>query len=139
MKTISTSISLVLLLLGTVTFAQEESIIEDILKEAEENSQLEILAQELLYGIGPRLVGTPQMKKEHDWAVEKYTQWGHRGKKRKLWYLARLGKRNIAYRYVTTSSPEFTWNATRLESFYFQKRNNSRSYNFARGNQPRRI
>jgi len=76
MKTISTNISLVLLLLGTVTFAQEESIIEDILKEAEENSQLEILAQELLDGIGPRLVGTPQMKKAHDWAVEKYTQWG---------------------------------------------------------------
>ena len=46
MKTISTSISLLLLLLGTVTFAQEESIIEDIIKEAEENSQLEILAQE---------------------------------------------------------------------------------------------
>jgi hypothetical protein len=34
------------------------------------------MAQELLDGIGPRLVGTPQMKKANDWAVDKYTSWG---------------------------------------------------------------
>ena len=34
------------------------------------------MAHELLDGIGPRLVGTPQMKKANDWAVDKYTSWG---------------------------------------------------------------
>tara|TARA_B110000238_G_C15837733_1_gene315576 strand:- start:2 stop:196 length:195 start_codon:yes stop_codon:yes gene_type:complete len=42
--------------------AQEDSVISQMIKEAETNSQLEILGQELLDGIGPRLVGTPQMK-----------------------------------------------------------------------------
>jgi carboxypeptidase Q len=27
-------------------------------------------------GIGPRLVGTPQIKNAHDWAVAKYAGWG---------------------------------------------------------------
>ncbi len=56
--------------------AQDQFLIDQIIKEVLENSQLEILGQELLDGIGPRLVGTPQMKKAHDWAVNKYTQWG---------------------------------------------------------------
>src|SRR5690606_18770719 len=51
-------------------------IVEQIVKEAYDNSQLEILAHELLDDIGPRLVGTPQMQKAHDWAVEKYKSWG---------------------------------------------------------------
>jgi len=76
MKTISKIIVSGLLFLGSFAFAQEQSTIEDIIKEAQENSQLENLAQELLDGIGPRLVGTPQMKNAHDWAVEKYKQWG---------------------------------------------------------------
>src|SRR6056300_613041 len=76
MKTISKIIVSGLLFLGSFAFAQEQSTIEDIIKEDQENSQLENLAQELLDGIGPRLVGTPQMKNAHDWAVEKYKQWG---------------------------------------------------------------
>lgn len=55
--------------------AQSEELVEQFMKEATENSQLEILGQELLDEIGPRLVGTPQMKKAHDWAVKKYTEW----------------------------------------------------------------
>ena len=42
--------------------AQDQAIIDQIIQEANENSQLEILGQELMDGIGPRLVGTPQMK-----------------------------------------------------------------------------
>ena len=57
-------------------WAQDQSVIEQIVSEANENSQLEILGQELMDGIGPRLVGTPQMKQAHDWAVDKYSQWG---------------------------------------------------------------
>ncbi len=34
------------------------------------------LAHELFDGIGPRLVGTPQMDKANEWAVAKYTGWG---------------------------------------------------------------
>jgi len=50
--------------------------VNSIIKEANENSQLEKLGHELMDGIGPRLVGTPQMKKAHDWAVAKYSSWG---------------------------------------------------------------
>ena len=39
--------------------------------------QLEPLAHELLDVIGPRLVGTPQMKQAHDWAVAKYQILGY--------------------------------------------------------------
>jgi hypothetical protein len=58
------------------TFAAEDSVLPKIWQEAMENSQLEKLAHELLDVIGPRLVGTPQMQKAHDWAVAKYTGWG---------------------------------------------------------------
>jgi len=58
-------------------FAQStEEIVTAIQKEANENSQLEQLAHELMDVIGPRLVGTPQMKTAHDWAVDKYKKWG---------------------------------------------------------------
>ncbi|MCW1953094.1 MAG: M20/M25/M40 family metallo-hydrolase [Flavobacteriia bacterium] len=56
--------------------AQDQSILEAIENEANNNSQLEILGQELIDGIGPRLVGTPQMKNAHDWAVNTYKNWG---------------------------------------------------------------
>lgn len=58
-------------------FSQEKNkIVEGIIKEAYENSQLKSLAHELMDDIGPRLVGTPQMQKAHDWAVAKYKTWG---------------------------------------------------------------
>jgi len=54
----------------------QEQIVEAIQKEAHENSQLEQLAYELMNLNGPRLVGTPQMKSAHDWAVNTYKKWG---------------------------------------------------------------
>lgn len=57
-------------------WSQDQSVIDAIVVEANENSQLELLGQELMDGIGPRLVGTPQMKQAHDWAVNRYTNWG---------------------------------------------------------------
>ena len=51
-------------------------VVENIVKEATTNSQLEKMAHELFDRIGPRLVGTPQMKQANDWAVSKYTDWG---------------------------------------------------------------
>jgi carboxypeptidase Q len=67
-----------LLLVSTAGFAQHKDsvMVSRIIKEATENSQLKKLGQELMDGIGPRLVGTPQMQQAHDWAVAKYTGWG---------------------------------------------------------------
>ncbi len=60
-----------------LTIAQtKDPVVESIVKESIENSQLEKLAHELVDGIGPRLVGSPQMQQAHDWAVAKYTSWG---------------------------------------------------------------
>ncbi len=75
---------LVLLLFASVAHAQfgpppqapKDAIVDAIIKEATENSQLEKLGHELMDGIGPRLVGTPKMQEANDWAVKKYTDWG---------------------------------------------------------------
>ncbi|QDW25808.1 M20/M25/M40 family metallo-hydrolase [Pedobacter sp. KBS0701] len=64
-------------------FAQDKKIIENIVKEVNENSQLEKLAHELLDVVGPRLVGSPQMKQANDWAVKKYSDWGISAKNEK--------------------------------------------------------
>jgi carboxypeptidase Q len=53
-----------------------DPVIASIVKEETDHSQLEKLAHELFDGIGPRLVGTPQMEKANEWAVAKYTGWG---------------------------------------------------------------
>jgi hypothetical protein len=67
-----------------VSIAQTpDPVVEAIVKEANENSQLEKLAHELFDEIGPRLVGTPQMQQAHDWAVRKYTNWGISAKNEK--------------------------------------------------------
>ncbi len=60
----------------SVTAQEKNAVIESMIKEANENSQLEILGHHLLDVIGPRLVGTPQMKQAHDWAVTTYEKWG---------------------------------------------------------------
>ena len=53
-----------------------EEIVAAIEKEGTENSQLEELAYQLMDYNGPRLVGTPEMKSAHDWAVNTYKSWG---------------------------------------------------------------
>lgn len=71
------SIFVFLLLSTSLAFAQVKNpVIEGIVKEANENSQLEKLAHELTDVVGPRLVGTPQMQNAHNWAVAKYKEWG---------------------------------------------------------------
>ena len=57
------------------TFPSDDPIIKNFSKEATDSSQLELLAHELLDVIGPRLTGTPQTKKAHDWAIAKYKGW----------------------------------------------------------------
>lgn len=53
-----------------------DPIVEQIVQEANNNSQLEKLAFELLDVVGPRLVGTPQMTKANEWALKTFESWG---------------------------------------------------------------
>ncbi|MFD2566599.1 M20/M25/M40 family metallo-hydrolase [Pseudotenacibaculum haliotis] len=67
----------------TLTAQTKNQVIENMIKEANDNSQLERLGHEMLDVIGPRLVGTPQMKNAHDWAVKKFKSWGISAKNEK--------------------------------------------------------
>ena len=61
---------------ANIAIAQSNPVVDRIVKEGTDNSQLEKLAHELFDKIGPRLIGSPGMKKANDWAVDKYTGWG---------------------------------------------------------------
>ncbi len=74
----------------------QDPVVDAIVKEATDNSQLEKLAHELFDGIGPRLVGTPQMQQAHDWAVNKYASWGISAKNEK-WGEWRGWERGISH------------------------------------------
>lgn len=77
MKKLKLSFLFLFLITVNVSFGQAKTdVVNAIVKEGTDNSQLEKLAHELLDQIGPRLVGTPKMKQAHDWAVEKYKSWG---------------------------------------------------------------
>jgi len=78
MKKIRIFLLVICLVQGAVCMAQTKDslTVAAIIKEATDNSQLENLANELMNGIGPRLVGTPKMQQAHDWAVAKYGTWG---------------------------------------------------------------
>ncbi len=77
MKKLTTLLLLSFLCIGTVSWSQTTGdIVSAIEKEANENSQLERLAYQLMDLNGPRLVGTPQMKTAHDWAVSEFKKWG---------------------------------------------------------------
>ena len=77
-----TRAKLLFLIFGTILTSslsaqnKDSIIVQQIMKEASENSQLQKMAHELFDVIGPRLVGTPQMKQAHDWAVNNYKTWG---------------------------------------------------------------
>ncbi|HEY6951509.1 MAG TPA: M28 family peptidase [Bacteroidota bacterium] len=58
------------------TFPTDDPVIKNFWKEAVDSSQLESLAHQLFDVIGPRLVGSPQMKQANDWAVATYKSWG---------------------------------------------------------------
>lgn len=86
-----------LLLTGNIGYAQTKNqVIDNIVKEATENSQLENLAHELMDVVGPRLVGSPQMKQANDWAVTKYAGWGITAKNEK-WGEWRGWERGISH------------------------------------------
>jgi carboxypeptidase Q len=65
-----------LLVFVSLQVQAQTPVIDAIIKEATENSKLEVLAHEIMDGVGPRLVGTPQMQRAHDLAVSTYQSWG---------------------------------------------------------------
>jgi carboxypeptidase Q len=71
---------LLLVSLGPTAFSQTfptgDPVIRKIWTEAMDSSQLPLLAHQLLDVIGPRLVGSPQMRQANEWAAAKYRQWG---------------------------------------------------------------
>lgn len=79
--------TLTLFLFYTITgFAQSPNVqqtkkdidvvIQNMINEETNHSQLKQIAHELMDEIGPRLVGSPKMQQAHDWAVSKYKSWG---------------------------------------------------------------
>jgi carboxypeptidase Q len=78
-------------------FAQsQDAVVANIVKEATDNSQLPKLAHELLDGIGPRLVGTPQYDQAGKWALDKYKSWGITARQEK-WGVWRGWQRGISH------------------------------------------
>ncbi len=67
---------LFILSVAVVSAQSKQEMIDKIVNEVNNNSQLEQLAHELLDVVGPRLVGTPQMENAHNWAVKNYDKWG---------------------------------------------------------------
>jgi len=85
------------LMAGNLSYAQtSRKVADEIVKEATDNSQLEHLAHELLDVVGPRLVGTPQMKNANDWVISKYKEWGIAAKNEK-WGEWRGWERGISH------------------------------------------
>ncbi len=86
----------------------------EIEKEATENSQLQQLAHELMDVIGPRMVGTPQMKNAHDWAVYTFNKWGIEAENQE-WGTWRGWERGITHidmlspRVVSLSGRQLAW------------------------------
>ncbi|WP_339790500.1 M20/M25/M40 family metallo-hydrolase [uncultured Imperialibacter sp.] len=76
MKKIFQLAFLLSILMARVAVAQDDAIVDKIVAEGTDNSQLEVLGHQLMDVIGPRLVGTPQMKAANDWAVKTYAGWG---------------------------------------------------------------
>jgi len=76
MKRISYLLVLFLFVTTSITAQDHDQVIDSIVTEATENSQLEELGHYLMDVVGPRLVGTPQMQHAHDWAVETFENWG---------------------------------------------------------------
>ena len=77
MKKLRSGLLIACFLVANITFAQVKTdVVNAMVKEATENSQLENLAHDVMDKIGPRLVGSPKMKQANDWAVAKYKSWG---------------------------------------------------------------
>ena len=60
-----------------------KAFVDAVEREETNNPYIETFANELMNGIGPRLIGTPQLQQAHEWAVAKYKSWGIEAKNEK--------------------------------------------------------
>jgi carboxypeptidase Q len=121
-----------LLYSGVANAQSANPVINNIMTEETSNSQLEDLARQLFDGIGPRLVGTPQMKQANDWAVAKYKSWDIQAHNEK-WGEWRGWERGVSH--IDMISPRgkiVRGYPTGLEPRHGQKNGNGRTHYFAR-------
>ncbi len=62
--------------LAAQTFPTQDRTIRDIYEEGMHNSQLQAEAHALFDSLGPRLMGTPNLKRAQDWLVGLYSSLG---------------------------------------------------------------
>lgn len=62
-------------LLTAAAQTRDSAIVQQIIQEENNNSQLKKLAHQLFDVIGPRLTGTPQLKQAQDWLLNNYKSW----------------------------------------------------------------
>ncbi len=99
----------------TVNAQDTDTVVDNMVKEATENSQLEPLAHHLLDVIGPRLTGTPQLKQANDWIVDTYKKWGI-GAENQQWGEWKAWDRGITHidlispRVQTLDGMQLAWN-----------------------------
>ena len=55
---------------------QDQVLIKNLTDDAARSKTLEELGTQLMDQVGPRLVGSSQMMKAHDWVIKKYSEWG---------------------------------------------------------------
>ena len=114
MKKLTTLFISAFLLVTLVQAQSTDEMVDRIVSEATDNSQLEVLAHELLDVVGPRLVGTTQMKNAHDWAVETFGEWGIEAENQQ-WGQWRGWERGITHidlvspRVVTLTGQQLAW------------------------------
>lgn len=82
----------------------DQSIVDKMQHEALNNSQLEILGQELCDDIGPRLIGSPSYIEAQNWIELKYETWGieHWNKNYGLWQNWERGLTQVYLTYPRT-------------------------------------
>ena len=118
MKTLSLFLLGLLLATTSINAQTDDPVVKAILNEANDNSQLKMLGHELMDVIGPRLVGTPQMKNAHDWAVDQFEGWGVDARN-EAWGQWRGWERGITHidmvhpRIQSLRGTQLAWNPTR--------------------------
>ena len=62
--------------LGAQTFTTPDPVLGRIYAVGMDSSRLEVEAHELFDSLGPRLMGSPDLKRAQDWLVDLYGSWG---------------------------------------------------------------
>jgi hypothetical protein len=65
---------------GSQTLAVDDHVLRNIWKETMDSSRLEYISHQILDVLGPRLTGSPQTIKAHNWMVSTYKSWGIQAK-----------------------------------------------------------